>query len=210
MPYLLRIDSSARRVDSHSRQLADLIEAEYLNAGPDHAVRRRDLTAEPISHIEAETITGFYTLEDAMTPALRAATDQSDSLIAELKGADMLLISAPMYNFGVPSALKAWIDQIVRINVTFAYEAGAFQGLVPVRRAVLALAYGAEGYAEGGEFAPMNFLEPYLVSLLSFLGVSDVTVFRIQGTTGEVTALDATKTRLRAEVQQYFELGVQA
>ena len=184
MSYILRIDSSPRLEGSHSRRIANAIESGLRRANPDLLVRRRDLAAVNIPHITNEAVTGFYTPDDQMTPELRAATALSDELIAELKGAEVLLISTPMYNFGVPSTLKAWIDQIVRINQTFAFDGAAFTGLVPVRKAFLALAYGASGYTDGAPFSPMNFLEPYLVSLMGFLGIADTQVFRLEGAAG--------------------------
>ena len=185
MPYVLRIDSSSRHAESHSRRLADRIEARLLSGASGLDVRRRDLSDDPVPHISDETIAGFYTPPGAMTPQARDATALSDALIEELKGADTLLLSAPMYNFGVPSALKAWIDQVVRINETFAYDESGFSGLVPVRRAFVATAYGAAGYGQGGAFAAMNFLDPYLVSLLTFLGIQDVRVIRVESTTAD-------------------------
>ncbi|MCQ8186636.1 FMN-dependent NADH-azoreductase [Parvularcula maris] len=189
MPYALRIDASSRHQSSHSRKLADRLEARIIESCAGLTVRRRDLAAEPIPHILDKTIAGFYTPPSQMTETLREATAFSDTLIAELKGADTLIVSTHMYNFTVPSALKAWIDQIVRVNETFSFDGEAFTGLVPVRRAYLACAYGAAGYGEGGAFASMNFLEPYLVSLLRFLGIKEVRAFRVEGTTADETTI---------------------
>lgn len=90
-----------------------------------------------------------------------------------------------MYNFSVPSALKAWIDQIVRIGRTFAYDGTNFTGLVTIKRAYVICAYGAGGYTDGGGFASFNFLEPYLKGLLSFLGITEIQFFNLQATTGD-------------------------
>jgi FMN-dependent NADH-azoreductase len=180
-PTLLRIDSSARDAGSVSRQLADAAEAAWRAAHPGGAVTRRDLARQPIGHITDATIEGFYTPDDALDARLRAATAESDALIAELAAAHTVLIAAPIYNFSVPSSLKAWIDQVVRIRRTFAYEDGQFRGLVTGPRAVLALAYGAGGYA--GPLAQLDHLRPYLTSLLLFLGIEDVRVVAAEATT---------------------------
>ena len=182
-PILLRVDSSARTEGSHSRRLADLAQARWQAAHPQGRVLRRDLAAQPVAHIEAATIQGFYTPAGQMTPALRAALAKSDELIAELKAAHTLLISAPIYNFSVPSALKAWIDQVVRINQTFSYDGKGFEGLVKGPRAVLALAYGAAGY--GDAMAGFDHLKPYLTSLLNFLGIDDVQTAAAEATTAD-------------------------
>jgi FMN-dependent NADH-azoreductase len=182
-PILLRIDSSARTEGSHSRWLGDQVQARWQAEFPDGRVLRRDLAAQPVGHIEAATIQGFYTPADQATPALRAATALSDTLINELKAAHTVLICAPIYNFSVPSALKAWIDQVVRINQTFSYAGGGFQGLVKGPQAVLALAYGAAGY--GNALAGVDHLKPYLVALLNFLGITDVRTVAMEATTAD-------------------------
>ena len=204
MSFILRIDSSARNESSHSRRIANRIEAALVKSKPQLKVQRRDLSREPLPHIEDDTIQGFYTLPDQLNDELRRATALSDKLIEELMSAEILLISAPIYNFGVPSSLKAWIDQVVRIGRTFSYIDGEFGGLVPANKAIVATSFGAVGYGEGGAFAPMNFLEPYLVSLLSFLGISDVEVFRIEGTTGEAEHVEAETNRIFQQIDRAF------
>ena len=209
MPYILRIDSSARSTESHSRGVADDIEKALLNSRPDLTVRQRDLAVADIPHIANETIAGFYTSSENMTSELANATALSDELIEELKGAEALIISAPMYNFSMPSALKAWIDQIMRINATFSMDETGFHGLVPVKNAYLALAYGSAGYAPGESFSAMNYLEPYLVSLLGFLGIEKTEVFRIENTTGDADELAQSRTALSSRIAQQIN-GVPA
>lgn len=204
MTYILRLDTSPRNTDSVSRNLADKIERHLLSLDDSLVVKTRDLSTAGLPHISNSTITGFYTSPSDMTSELRDATALSDQLILELKQADTVLISAPMYNFGVPSSLKAWIDQIVRINQTFSFDGESFEGLVPVKRAVLALAYGANGYAPNGAFSGMNFLEPYLISLMGFLGINDTQVIRIEGTTGQPNDLIAAQQQALEELSQLF------
>lgn len=185
MSTLLRIDSSSRTTASHSRALGDYFEKTWHARNPNDRVVRRDLVSEPIPHIVDQTILGYYTPTAQLTPELRAATALSDRLIAELQSADALLLTVPMYNFSVPSALKAWIDQIVRIGHTFSYDGKNFAGLVKIKRAYVLCAYGAAGYTDGGPFSAYNFLEPYLKSLLGFLGILEVQFFAVQATTAD-------------------------
>lgn len=189
IPTLLRIDASARADGSYSRQLADTIETLWRAQHPQGRVKLRDLGAQPLPHIDALTIQGFYTPVAAMTPALREATALSDSLIEELKSAHTVLIATPIYNFSVPSGLKAWIDQVVRIGQTFSYVDGAFAGLVTQPRAVLALAYGAGGYQ--ADMAAMDHLRPYLTSLLTFMGMADIQVVACEATTADPATVEA-------------------
>ncbi|MCV0440919.1 MAG: NAD(P)H-dependent oxidoreductase [Hydrogenophaga sp.] len=199
---LVRIDASARSEGSFSRHLADATEMAWQEAHPEGVVVHRDLALEPIPHIHKLTIQGYYTPAAAMTPELRAATALSDSLIAEIKGAHTILISSPIYNFSLPSSLKAWIDQIVRIGHTFAYEDGEFSGLVVGPRAVLALSYGADGYQ--GPLARMDHLRPYLSALLSFVGIVDVQVLSVEATTGDSATAQAALDAATAQARTLF------
>lgn len=201
MTLLLRINSSSRQTGSHSTAVADHFETCFREKHPGCRVISRQVADGSIPIISQETIEGFYTPAESMTDDLKAATELSDTLINELQQADTLLITAPIYNFSVPAALKAWIDQIVRMGYTFSYQDGAFAGLARTRRAVVICAYGAEGYLEGQPFSAANFVEPYLRFLLSFLGIRDIRFISIQGTTGDtetVTArLDAARDECR-------------
>lgn len=186
MSTLLRIDASSRRAGSHTRALADAFEASWRGSNPGGTVVTRDLAQEPIGPIAEDTIAGFFTSDDQLTDALRAATATSDALIAELQAADTVLVATPMYNFSLPSALKGWIDQIVRINRTFSYDGTAFGGLLKTRRVVVLCAFGAAGYE--GPLAQADFVTPYLKFLFSFLGVADVSVIVAEGTTADAEA----------------------
>ncbi|MFQ6548309.1 FMN-dependent NADH-azoreductase [Aestuariibius sp. 2305UL40-4] len=201
MPHLLRIDASTRTDGSFSRTLGDRAEARWRAANPGGTVTTRTITDGSIPPIAQDTITGFYTPPEAITDDLRAATALSDTLIAELQQADTLLLTTPIYNFTVPAALKAWIDQIVRIGHTFAYEDGSFRGLVQTRRAIVACAYGAEGYLNDGPLAGADFLAPYLKFLLGFLGIEDIQIVGIEGTTGDLAALSQKEAQAIAAIE---------
>ena len=206
MSTLLRIDSSSRTTTSHSRALGDHFEKTWHVRNPSDRVVRRDLVTDPIPHIVDQTILGYYTPAEQLTPELRAATALSDRLIAELQSADVLLLTVPMYNFSIPSALKAWIDQIVRIGHTFSYDGKNFAGLVKIKRAYVLCAYGAGGYTDGGPFSAYNFLEPYLKSLLGFLGILEVQFFAVQATTADfatvATNLEVAQRKIEMAIAQ--------
>ena len=200
MARILRIDSSSRFEGSHSRAIADVFQNTWLAAHPGDEVVTRDVVQSPCPPIAAQTITGFYTPKEQHDPALAQATELSDRLIAELQAADVLVLSVPMYNFSVPSALKAWIDQIVRINETFAYDGQQFAGLVKVKRAYVICAYGAAGYIDG-PFAGFNFLQPYLQGLLTFLGIPEVQFFAMEATTADEATVARNLAQVKAEIQ---------
>jgi FMN-dependent NADH-azoreductase len=189
MPSLLRIDSSSRADGSHSRRLGDLAEARWRAANPGGTVLRRDLAADPLPHVHTTAIGAFFTPPDRRTPEMAAAVVPSDTLVDELLAADTLLITVPMYNFGIPSALKAWIDHVVRVGRTFAYDGTSFSGLAGGRTAAIAIAYGAPGYAEGGPLAGADFALPYLRFVLGFIGVTTIHTFVVEGTSGGADAI---------------------
>lgn len=204
-PILLRIDTSARQQGSTSRTLADTFEQAWLARHPQGEVRRRDLAAQALPHISARTIEGFYAAPEAMDASLQEATALSDALIQELKGAHTLLVSAPIYNFSIPSALKAWIDHVVRIGHTFSFDGQQFTGLVTQPHAVLALAYGASGYQ--GPLMAMDHLKPYLTQLLGFLGMSRVDVLSAEGTTTDPAAAQAAIASAKARIPDILAAG---
>ncbi|MCC6498339.1 MAG: NAD(P)H-dependent oxidoreductase [Propionibacteriaceae bacterium] len=200
MTTILRIDASSRTTSSISRSVGDYFEQSWLTHNPRDLVLRRDVVTDPITHIAQQTITGFYTPADRLTDELQTATALSDRLIAELQAADMLLLTVPMYNFAVPSAFKAWIDHIVRIGHTFTYDGSSFSGLLTGRRAYVVTSHGAAGYRHGDPFAAADFLVPYLRFILQFLGITDVHVFAVEGTTGDELTLTAAIERAKREI----------
>ena len=203
MPSLLRIDASSRRDDSHSRALGDAFEAAWSARFPGATINRRDLAANPIGHIHETTIAGFYTPAEELDDRLRRALELSDQLIDEVNAVDTILIATPMYNFSLPSALKSWIDQIVRINRTFSYDGKSFSGLVKAKRVVVVAAFGAGGY--GDALAGADFVTPYLKFLFGFLGVSDVTVIPAEATTADAATVASNIGRAKADILKLVE-----
>ena len=164
--HILRIDASARRDGSVSRDLVDRI---IDRAGPGATVTTRDL-ATGLPLIDEAWIRANLTPADARTEADRAALALSDRLVAEVQAADTLVIGLPIYNFGVPSALKAWIDLVARAGVTFRYSEAGPRGLLTGKRAIVAVASGG---TEAG--SDIDFATGYLRHVLGFIGITDVT-----------------------------------
>lgn len=197
---LLRLDASARSDGSHSRRLGDLVEAQWRRAHPPGDAVRRDLARTAPPHIADATIQGFYTPPAQLTPALQQATALSDTLIAELRSADTLLVAAPMYNYGAPSVLKAWLDQVVRAGHTFDFGAEGPRGLLQTPLAVLALVSGVPGTLG----SPVDFLTPHLDALLRFMGVQRVVAFHVDGTSVPGAHLEAAMAAAERDAQALF------
>ena len=201
MTRLLRIDASSRTEDSYSRKLADEFVDRWLKTHPNDELVVRDLVRYPVPHIAQQTITAFYTPEEQLNEDLNKAAALSDELIAELKAAELVLISAPMYNFSLPSSLKAWVDHIVRMGHTFSYTPeNGFTGLLSGKRAVIFTATGA--VYSNDDLRAMDFLTPYLKTLLSFLGFASIDVITVEGTSIDEAALAASKTAAQKQIEQ--------
>ena len=205
MNQLLRIDSSSRFEGSHSRQLGDYFQTAWLSQQPRRVIVR-DIVKTQVPYLSDLAIAGFYTPEEQRTPAMQEAVAISDELIAELQSAEALLLSVPMYNFSIPATLKAWIDQVVRIGKTFSYDGTNFAGLVTVKSAYIICTYGSSGYVNEGEFASLNFVEPYLQGLLGFLGISQIQFFHLQGTTGDPAAIAASTEEIKRAIDKSISL----
>jgi FMN-dependent NADH-azoreductase len=181
MSTLLHIDSSPLYGRSVSRQLTGAFVTQWQSSHPGGTVVDRDLYATPIAPINAEWVGAAYTPEEARTPQQKELLALSDTLLAELERAEEYIFGVPMHNFGVPSVLKLWIDQIARVGRTFSYANGTPKGLLTGKKATLLIATGGI-YDAQTQMSSFNFVEPYLRSVFGFLGVTDTTFLTIGGT----------------------------
>ena len=176
---LLQIDSSARRTSSVSRQLTAKFAEEWRKSHPDGEVIQRDLSATALPLITDDW--GATYLEDSqLTLAQRSYLSTSDQLIQELAAADTVVIGAPMYNFTIPSQLKAWIDHIIIAGKTFRYSETGAQGLAGGKKVIIASSRGGL-YAPGTPQAANDFQERYLRTVLGFIGIEDIDIVRAEG-----------------------------
>src|ERR1022692_4418355 len=181
MPTLLHIDSSPLYGRSVSRQLTGAFVTEWKSSHPDGTVVYRDLNTTQIPPISAEWVGATYTPEAARTPQQKDLLSLSDSLLAELEQAGEYVFGVPMHNFGVPSVLKLWIDQIARVGRIFSYAGAKPKGLIIGKKATFIVATGGI-YDAQTQMASFNFVEPYLRSVFGFLGVTDATFLTASGT----------------------------
>lgn len=167
---VLEVSASARHAGSASRELTrDLINALDDRYGNVEAIRR-DLS-DGVPFVDEAWIEANFTPEESRTEKHRAALAFSDSLVAELQAADVVVIGVPLYNFSIPASLKAWIDMVARARLTFQYTENGPEGLLKAKKAYLVVASG--GVAVG---SPMDFATPYLRHALAFIGIDDVEI----------------------------------
>ena len=181
MHTLLHVDSSPLYGRSVSRELTAAFVTQWKASHLDGRVIDRDLNATAIPPINGEWVGAVYTPEEARTPQQKELLSLSDSLLAELEEADEYIVGVPMHNFGVPSVLKLWIDQIARVGRTFSYAGGTPKGLIIGKKATFIIATGGI-YDAQTQMASFNFVEPYLRSVFGFLGLTDATFFTAGGT----------------------------
>jgi FMN-dependent NADH-azoreductase len=178
--HILHLISSPRAGASFSIKLGNGLVEKLQAAYPGSTVRVHDLAAEPFPHLEERHLDAFNAPAQAYSPAQQVAVRHSDEAIGELLWADIIVIGVPMYNFNIPSTLKAWIDHIARARITFRYTASGPEGLVLGKKVYLAASSG--GIYSQGPGAVNDYAIPYLKKVLGFLGMQDVTVVRVEGT----------------------------
>ena len=197
MTILLQLNTSLFSHGGQSSQLADAFVAAWQKKHADGRVVKRDLTAEPVPHLDAERFSAFLAKPEDRTPAQQAAVAYSDQLIAELREADVIVLGLPMYNFGVPSVLKAYFDHIARAGVTFRYT----------EKGPIGLLTGKEVYvlaARGGLYAgtPKDTQTAYVRNFLGFLGMTDVEFVYAEGLAMGEESKTAALGKAREELTQ--------
>ncbi|MBB5343891.1 FMN-dependent NADH-azoreductase [Tunturibacter empetritectus] len=172
MPTLLVVNSSPFHETSVSRHLSEEFVQNWKQANANGRVITRDLTSSDLKTVDAAWVGASYTPKDARTAEQKQTLEVSDTLLGELRAADEYVFGVPMHNFGVPSVLKLWIDQIARVGETFSYGDGGPKGLLQGKKATFLIASGG-AYDAGTVMASYNHVEPYLRSVFGFIGVTD-------------------------------------
>jgi len=176
---ILHLISSPRGEASFSIKLGNALVEKLQAANPNSTVKVHSLIKTPFPHLEEAHLNSFFTPVESRTPEMLEAVKHSDDAIAELQDADTIVIGVPMYNFGIHSTLKAWIDHIARAGISFRYTEKGPEGLIKNKKVYLAISTG--GIYSEGPMKSFDFTEPYLRSVLGFLGMTDITAYRVEG-----------------------------
>ncbi|MQT30741.1 FMN-dependent NADH-azoreductase [Pseudomonas helleri] len=176
MSNVLIIESSARQQDSFSRELTQQFISHWKTLHPADRLTIRDVAVNPVPHLDADLLGGWMKPEAQRNAAEQASLQRSNELTDELLAADVLVLAAPMYNFAIPSTLKAWLDHVLRAGLTFKYTDTGPQGLLTGKKAYVLT-------ARGGIYAgsTADHQEPYLRQVLAFMGIHDVTFIHAEG-----------------------------
>ena len=203
MPHILQLDVSARPGfagkdlhGSHSRSLSQRFVSQWLAQRPQDTTTYRDIGQPPPACVSHDLIAASFTPEAQREPWMHETLAESNQLADELIAADILVIGVPMYNFGMPAALKAWIDQVVRpgktVDIDTSNPADPYTPLLAdrPRHAIILSARGGVGFGPGGELEALNHLEPALITALGFMGITQIHQIAVEGQElgGEVLA----------------------
>lgn len=197
MTNLLAINASLFAEGGQSSQLVDAFVQSWTQQHSATKVVKRDFAVDPVPHLSAENFQAFLTPVAERTAEQQLAVDYSQGLIDELKQADVIVVGLPMYNFGVPSQLKAWFDHIARAGVTFNYSENGPVGLVENKKVYVLAARG--GLYKG---TPKDTQTQYVKDFFSFLGMSDVEFVYAEGLSLGDEARDAALAEARADIQR--------
>lgn len=179
MKHILHIISSIQGKESYSIKLGKTIVEKIQDKYPDSTVEELNLVDIKIPHLNPEVLRTFFIPEDQLTKEDKESIRLSDQVVKQLLAADIIVIGAPLYNFTIPSSLKAWIDHITRAGITFGYGENGPIGLVTGKKVYVAMSSGGI-YSEGPGKAN-DFVVPYLRAFLGFLGMTALTAFRAEG-----------------------------
>ena len=195
---ILQIDSSPRGEASHSRKMAAELVAALQAKHSDAKLTYRDLGHQPPPFVTEEWANGAYTPAEHRTPEQTAALEYSDAAIDELLAADVLVVGAPMYNLTISANLKAWLDQVIRINRTFTAD---YQGLVKGKKVFVVTSRGGGGYGAGEPMEKINFQDPYLQLAFGFIGITDVEFIHVNNTAKGGEAVRESTESARTSIQ---------
>lgn len=178
MKKILRIDSSPRSSRSHTRRFTQQFIMQWCAKYSDAELTHRDLGHQPPTPVSEGWIAAAFAPADERTELMKNQLIESDILLNELIAADVVVIGIPMYNFGVPAAFKAWIDQVVRIGRSFLFEPEdkqqPYKPLLADKPTFIIIATGDAGYEPGGPYFFLNQIEPYLRTVFPFIGINNL------------------------------------
>ncbi len=202
MRALLRLDASAQVAQSHSRSLADRYEARWRERHVGGEVLVRDLARDPVPHLNDATVAMFYGGGASIDGSGAPGVALSDQLIAELKRVDDVVISSAVYNFNMPSALKAWIDHIVRLGHTVAFAEQGPVGLLADKRACFITARG------GMQATTPDYQLPALQAVFAYIGIRETEAICLEGTRIPDGGLDVRICKAHDEIDSLFDRAI--
>jgi FMN-dependent NADH-azoreductase len=210
MKKVLVINSSARALNSHSRKLTEVFIDHWKSIHINPIINFRELGNTDVPHINENWIAAAFKPEAARSEEEIEALETSDTYISELREADVIVIGSPMYNWSVPSSLKAYIDQILRVNETWKFNPTNMQnpyiGLLENKTLFLLLSRGAQGYEKGEYNEHMNFQSTYLKTVFNIIGINNIHVIAINGASFDPEKFKKSIDTLHQNIKDLIEM----
>jgi FMN-dependent NADH-azoreductase len=206
---VLVINSSARLLHSQSRKLTEVFIDHWKSIDSDSIIRFRELGNTDVPHVNDAWIAAAFKPEAKRTEEEKQALRISDTYISELREADVIVLGAPMYNWSIPSSLKAYIDQVLRVNETFKRNAAdgqnPYMGLLENKTLFLLLSRGDEGYETGEYNGHLNFQSTYLKTVFNIIGISHIQVVAINGRSHDAEKFKKTVETAHQNIKDLME-----
>lgn len=200
MKTLLKLNTSLNSDKGESSRLAEEFVAHWRAADPNTQVISRDLALDPVPHLTAERFEAFLARPESRTEEQKAVIAYADSLIGEIRRADAIVIGLPLYNFGVPSTLKAWFDHVARAGITFRYTAEGPVGLLTGKKVYVMATRG--GIYDG---TALDFQTPHIRQFLGFLGMTDVEFIYAEGMAIDAATKEQALDKAKAAIARLTE-----
>ncbi len=200
MSTILVVNSSPNPDGSISRALTEQFTDAWLAASPETNIAHRDVGLNPIPHVDQDMIGAYYTPPEQRSDEQNEVLELSDTIVDEAEAADIIVIGSPMHNFGVSSGLKAWIDHLARVGRTFNYTENGPVGALGGRKVFVMTARGGR-YQGDSPAAHMDMQEPFLRTVLGFLGLDDVTFVHAEGVAGGTEGRDAAEAEINTIIE---------
>jgi len=206
MKKLLIINASPRGKRSNSRSLTELFGNQWIGNNPNDSIHYREVGQEAIPHVSELWIAAAFKPAGLRTREEVEVLEFSDQLIAELKAADIIVLGSPMYNWSIPSALKAYLDQVIRVNETIEISTknpqNPYLGLLKDKTLYLLLSRGNGGYEKGEYYEHMNFQSSYLKTVFSIMGVDDIHEIALNGEAFGGTSFEQSVKAVHSGIQK--------
>ncbi|MBO9155187.1 FMN-dependent NADH-azoreductase [Chitinophaga sp. GCM10012297] len=206
MKKVLVINTSARTAGSKSRKLTEMFTESWERTHDRPEIRFRELGTGDVPHISGEWLTAAFKPAAARSEEENGLLARSDIYISELREADVIVLGAPMYNWSVPSTLKAWLDHVMRINETFRADPARaphpYIGLLKNKTLILLLTRGNDGYEKGEHSEHMNFQSTYLETVFNIMGITDIHTIAVNGASLGAEMLESSIDRARQAINR--------
>lgn len=204
MKNLLIINASPRIERSVTRNMTKFFVDTWMEANPDHTLCHREVGREPIPHVSELWISAAFKPAELRTEAEVNVLKASDQYIAEIKAADVIVLGTPMFNWSIPSVLKAYLDQVIRANETVKMRSDdpqkPYRGLLKDKKVYLLFSRGNAGYEQGEYYAHMNFQTEYLKTVFKIMGLTDIQEVALNGSAFDPEVYEQSKKEVYRKI----------